>query len=364
MTIHLTRPDIGDEEVSAAVEVMKGGWLIRGQQCKLLESEFSSYIGSRYAVATNGCTMALYLVLLKMNLTREDEVIVPSFTWSATASVVIQAGGTPVFADIDPNTWCLDPEDVKAKLSSKTRLVIPVHYAGRYASGFESFSVPVLYDSAHRIEEGDFRGRTSCYSFYAVKNMTTVRGGMVACDSEDEARWYAMACHGGVGRDTLARYSGGGDDASSFYYEVEVPAWNFDMTDVEAAIGRVQLRKLSQMNQARNRIVAAYNDAFGVQQGGNHLYPVLVQDRNAFLLAMKRAGIQCGIHYLPLHLMKGYARFYREPLPVTERVGAQCVSLPLYSRLTDEEIQYVVSCVKDSGLLTASRPLVSTVGAS
>src|SRR5215217_2256692 len=166
MQINLTRPSIGRQEIEAAVSVLKSGWLARGMQTKLFEEEFARFAGAKYAVATNGCTMALYLALKRMNLTTEDEVIVPSFTWSATASVVIQAGATPVFGDIKGEDWCLDPEDVKRKVTKRTKLVIPVHYSGRLAEGFEDFPIPVLFDSAHRIERDDFIGITSCYSFY------------------------------------------------------------------------------------------------------------------------------------------------------------------------------------------------------
>ena len=189
MKLNLTKPSIGQSEIDAATSVLKSGWLIRGQQTKLLEEEFARFIGAKQAVATNGCTMALYLALKQMDLTEEDEIIVPSFTWSATASVVIQAGAKPVFADIREDNWCLDPEAARRKLTTRTRLVIPVHYCARFAEGFEGFPVPVLFDSAHRVERDDFRGVTSCYSFYAVKNMTTARGGMIATDDEEAARW-------------------------------------------------------------------------------------------------------------------------------------------------------------------------------
>jgi len=189
MKINLTTPSIGHKEVDAAISVLRSGWIIRGKQTSLFEEEFAQFTGAKYAVATNGCTMALYLALKQMDLTQEDEVIVPSFTWSATASAVIQAGATPVFADINKDDWCLDPEDVERKMTAQTRSIVPVHYCGRFAEGFEGFSVPVLFDSAHRVEKDDFEGITSAYSFYAVKNMTTVRGGMIVTNDEKAAKW-------------------------------------------------------------------------------------------------------------------------------------------------------------------------------
>jgi len=348
MKINLTKPNIDQKELTAAARVLKSGWLIRGQNVKLLEEEFAAFMGAKYAIATNGCTMALYLVLKRMNLKPTDEVIVPSLTWSATAAAVINAGATPVFADVRKDNWCLDPRDVKRKITKKTKLVIPVHFAARFAKGFEKFPVPVMFDSAHRVEKNDFQGRVSCYSFYAVKNMTTVRGGMILTDDKDDAKWYMMAVHGGLSKDTLSRYQGQKkqNDASGFYYEVVWPGWNFDMTDLEAAIGREQLRKLPRANKLRNAIVAKYNKAFGLKNTGNHLYPILVENRDEFLVNMKNAGIHCGVHYLPLHQMKAYRKYAKGALPVTEYIGKHCVSLPLYPDLTVKEIAFIIKEVK------------------
>ena len=350
--INLTKPSIDRRELKAATDVLKSGWLIRGPQTKAFEEEFATFSGAQYGIATNGCTMALYLAVKYLNLKKTDEVIVPSLTWSATASIVIQAGATPVFADVDPKTWCLDPEDVKRKITKHTKLVIPVHFGGRYAKGFKNFPVPVLYDSAHRIARKDFRGVTSCYSFYAVKNMTTVRGGMILTADPKAAAWYRKAVHGGLAKDTMSRYAAQKNraDASSFYYEVEFPGWNFDMTDVEAAIGRVQLKKVEALNRKRDAIVRRYNTAFGLTNTGNHLYPILVTNRDEFLVALRDAGIHCGIHYLPLHLMKGYAQYRKGKLPVTEYIGARCVSLPLYAGMTTPEVNHVIATTRKVAL--------------
>ena len=354
MKINLTFPSIDNKELDAAQKVLKSGWLIRGKETKALEEEFAAFSGAKYAVATNGCTMALYLAIKHLGLKKEDEVIVPSITWSATASVVIQAGATPVFADVKKEDWCLDPEDVKKKITKNTKLVIPVHYSGSYAKGFENFPIPVLYDSAHRIEKNDFKGIVSCYSFYAVKNMTTIRGGMVLTNDEKAAKWYAMMCHGGLTKDTLSRYQGGAskNDASNFYYEIDTPGWNFDMTDVEAAIGREQLKKVENLNDKRNKIVEMYNKAFGMKNTGNHFYQIMVENRDEFLVGMRDLGIQCGIHYLPLHLMKGYKEFKKGRLPVTEFIGSRCVTLPLFPGLSNQEVRYIIDSTKKLGKFT------------
>lgn len=348
MNINLTKASINENELSAVKRVLDSGWLIRGKETLALEEEMAAYTGAKYGIATNGCTMALYLAVKHMNLKKTDEVIVPPITWSATASIVIQAGGTPVFADINKEDWCLDPEDVKRKITPNTKLVIPVHYAARYAKGFENFPVPVLFDSAHRIEKDEFNGVTSCLSFYAVKNMTTVRGGMILTNDEEATKWYRMACHGGMAKDTLSRYQGKESQisASNFYYEVEVPSWNFDMTDVEAAIGREQLKKLPTLTEKRNNLVKRYNEAFNLKNTGNHLYSILVNNRDGFLVKMKESGIQCSIHYLPLHLMKGYAEYRKDALPVAEFVGSHCVSIPMFPDMTEEEVNYVIEHVK------------------
>jgi len=351
MKIDLTKPSIDEQEINAATEVLKSGWIIRGKQTQALEKEFAEFMGAKHAIATNGCTMALYLVLKRMNLQPGDEVIVPSLPGNPTASMVIHAGGTPVFADVKRDDWCLDPEDVRRKITKNTKMVIPVHFAGRRAKGFENFEVPVMYDSAHRVAPKDFDGTVSCYSFYAVKNMTTIRGGMILTNNDEDAKWYMMAVHGGINKDTLSRYQGinSKPDAASFYYEVEWPGWNFDMTDVEASIGRVQLKKLEDGNRRRDEIVKKYNEAFGLKNTGNHLYPILVANRDEFLVAMKQAEISCGIHYLPLHQMSGYSQYKTGSLPVTEYIGEHCVSLPLFAGMTDEQLNYVVEHVLKSG---------------
>jgi len=348
MKISPTKPVIGKRELAAAARALKSGWIIRGPETEAFEKEFAAFSGAKYAVATNGCTMALYLVLKQLNLKPKDEIIVPSFTWSATASAVINAGATPVFADVLPDTWCLDPADVKRKITKKTRLVIPVHYAGRMAEGFSRFPIMVMYDSAHRIEPRDSSGVTSCYSFYAVKNMTTIRGGMILTNDASIAAYCLKAVHGGLTKDTRSRYKEATEknDISSFYYEVEFPGFNFDMTDVEAAIGREQLKQVVKFNKKRNSVVKKYNKAFGLRNSGNHLYPILVEDRDTFLISMKQAGIRCGIHYLPLHQMKAYKKYRRGSLPVTEIIGKHCVSLPLHASMTQREINYVIRTVK------------------
>jgi perosamine synthetase len=202
----------------------------------------------------------------------------------------------------------------------------------------------VLFDSAHRIERDDFKGITSCYSFYAVKNMTTARGGMIVTDDQEAAKWYRMLCHGGIAKDTISRYEGTSvaDDPSSFYYEVEAPSWNFDMTDIEAAIGRAQLKKIESLNEKRNRIVAKYNEAFSLQNGGNHMYVLLVKNRDQFLVDMRKVGVQCAIHYIPLHTMKGYQHLKTGTLPVTDYIGRHCVTIPLYPELSEEDTEYVI----------------------
>lgn len=345
--INLSQPSINFKEINAVIEVLKSGWLIRGKQTLAFEQEFAKYMGAKYAVSTNGCTMALFLAVKQMKLKKTDEVLVPSLTWSATASIVIQAGATPVFVDVDKKTFCMDPKDALTKITKNTKLVIPVHFAGKFAKGFENFPVPVLYDSAHRIIENGFDGTTSCYSFYAVKNMTTVRGGMILTNDKEKAKWYAMASHGGLSKDTLSRYQGTGNkiDVSNFYYEVVEPGWNFDMTDVEAAIGREQLKKVNRLTQKREKIVNKYNKAFRLNNGGTHLYPILLQNRDEFMVKMKQAGIQCSIHYLPLHLMSGYKKFYKEHLPVTEFIGQRIVSIPLYPDLSEKDINYIIEKV-------------------
>lgn len=357
--INLGKPEFAQEEIDAVAEVIRSGWVGRGKQVELFEQEFAAYSGAKYAVAINGCTVGLFLSLKHLGIGPSDEVIVPSNTWNATAAVVVQLGATPVFADILPDTWCLDPDDVRKRITSKTKAVVPVHYAARFAYGFEKFPVPVIYDSAHRMEPLGFPGVTSVHSFYVTKNITTVRGGMILTNDLEEAEWYRMMRTSGIRKDVLKRYAGG-----DFHYEVEDPSWNFDMSDVEAAIGRAQLKKIGKFEQRRNEIVARYNEAFGLRNSGNHLYPITVDNRNEVIPYLKEQGIQAGVHYFALHLMKGYAKYRTEKLPVTEFFSNTSVSLPIYSSLELSDVDKVIEAVQASAkFISYAKPEAQKAGA-
>jgi dTDP-4-amino-4,6-dideoxygalactose transaminase/GT2 family glycosyltransferase len=335
--INLGKPSFGQEEIDAVAEVIRSGWVGRGKNVEEFEKEFASYSGAKYAIAVNGCTVGLYLSLKRLGIGVGDEVIVPSMTWNASAAVVVALGATVVFADVVEGIWCLDAEDVRRKITKNTKAVIPVHFAGQFATGFENFEIPVIYDSAHRIAKNAFPGITSVHSFYVTKNITTVRGGMVLTNDEEEYKWLKQARTSGINHDVLKRYKDG-----NFEYEVEDPSWNFDMSDIEATIGRVQLGKIDEFTAKREAIVAKYNQAFGSNNKGNHLYHILVENRPEFIAKMKENGIQCGVHYFALHLMKGYQKYNQGSLPVTEFFSACNVSMPLYTDLTDSDIQHII----------------------
>lgn len=350
--INLGKPSFDQQEIDVVSEVIKSGWVGRGPNVEAFEKEFAAHQGAKFGVAMNGCTFGLFLSLRYRKIGPGDEVIVPSMTWNATAAVVFQSGATPVFADVIPGTWCLDPEDVKRKITDKTKLVIAVHYAAQFAKGFENFPVPVLYDSAHRVEEGGFPGISSVHSFYVTKNFCSVRGGMVLTNDPDEAAWIKMCVGSGNKTEVLKRYTSG-----AFHYEIEYPSWNFDMTDIEGAIARVQLKKLPGFMKRREEVLQKYNEAFGLHNTGNHLYPILVENRDEFLSKMREKGVQCGIHYLPLHLMKGYKHLTAGSLPVTEYFGAHMVSLPFFPGLSDQDVQTVIDAV-----LSTEKPIQSYQG--
>ena len=349
--INLGKAQFGKEEIEAVTKVIETGWVGRGPQVIEFEKEFAKYCGAKFAIAVNGCTSALRLSLQRLGVGQGDEVIVPSLTWNATAAVVVQLGARPIWADVDPETGCMDPIDTLKLITKKTKAVIPVHYCGNFASGFENFPVPVIYDSAHRIEKNGFTGRTECYSFYVTKNITTVRGGMILTNDEEEAKWLRIARSSGIDKDVLKRYQNG-----DFYYEVDFPSVNLDMSDVEASIGRVQLSKIDLFNKRREEIVKKYNSAFGLSNQGNHLYTILVDNRDGFLAKMKEEGIQCGIHFLPLHLMRGYAKYKIRDLSWTEYIGQKTVSLPLFTQLTDQEIDKVILATKAHAKLVTELP--------
>jgi dTDP-4-amino-4,6-dideoxygalactose transaminase len=367
-------PQVLEEEIEEVVATLRSGWLGTGPRVGAFEEAFREYVGAECAVAVSSCTAALHLSMVALGVGPGDEVLVPSMTFAATAAAVIHAGGTPVFCDVDRSTQCLDPEDAGRRVTARTRAIVPVHFGGRMADmdGIRQLaserSLRVVEDCAHAIEttlsgrHAGTLGNFGAFSFYVTKNVVTAEGGMITTgDRAAAARIRQLALHG-LSADAWKRYSNEGYK----HYEVVEPGFTYNMTDLEAALGLHQLRRVEQNLARRNEIWSRYDDAFAGlpvfvpapdgprTRHGRHLYTILLDldalsiDRDGLLVELHRLGIGTGVHYRALHLH----RYYREAygyrpglLPNAEWLSERTLSLPLSPRLSDDDVGDVIEAV-------------------
>lgn len=329
MIIPFHRSTFNQEEVKAVRAVIKSGWLTMGKKTLEFEKKLAEYVGAPYVIAVNSGTSALFLAIkafLRKN--KIKKITIPSFTFSATAAVCLHNGLDIEFGDIDKKTFNLKPTN---------NWSIPVHYAGLYCHQKKV----VVEDSAHRIMKNSFCGNLTAYSFYVTKNISTGEGGALATGDKETAQWLKQARLHGLSADAWKRYQKKGD----WQYQVEFPGWKMNMTDLQAALGLVQLKKLPEMHQKRKRLVKRYNRWLGgIDREANHLYPVLVNKRAQFIEYMKKNGVSCKVHYLPLHLQPAYQK-WKKKLPNTEYVGKRVVTLPLYPDLNFKEVDLISKLV-------------------
>lgn len=314
-----------------------------GQETVQFEKEFAKFVKAKHAISVNSCTSALFLALKAQGIKKGDEVIVPSFTFAATANVVTHCGAKPVFADVKPEDFCLDRKSVEGKISKKTKAVMPVHYGGNFAES--DYPLLVIEDSAHRIAKNHRSKNLVCYSFYATKNLTTGEGGMITTDDPEIADWLIKARLHGLSRDAWKRYNPG----ASHFYDVEFSGYKFNTIDILSAMGRVQLSKLQEMEKMRKSVVRTYNKLLGLKNKGTHLYPIMVERRNEFMDLMKELGIGCSFHFIPLHKSPAFSKHNKVKLPVTDYIGYKVVTLPLFPHLSLKDVEKICHKVKKFG---------------
>ena len=359
------RPSIGDAEVEAAAEVLRSGWLTTGARAHALEAALAERLGVRHALAVNSATAALHLALEASGIGSGDEVIVPTYTFTACGEVCAYLGARPVLVDVGED-YLIDPDAVAASTTKRTRAVMPVHFAGQAVDLRELVAdrerVRIVEDAAHALPAdagGVPAGRlgdAAAFSFYATKTMTTGgEGGMLVTDDDAiAARAATMRLHG-INADAWNRYGAGG----SWRYEVIDAGYKYNLTDLAAAIGLVQLERLDQMAEARTRIAQRYDRALGGSdlvtapprrpddRHAWHLYVVglrleaLAIDRGTVIDRLAGAGIGASVHFIPLHLHPYYQRElgYRPgDFPVAERLYERSLSLPIWPDMTDEQV--------------------------
>jgi dTDP-4-amino-4,6-dideoxygalactose transaminase len=357
-TIPVAAPQIGEEERRAVLAVLESGQLAQGPVVQAFEREFAAWCGAKHAIAVNSGTAALHLLMLAHGFKDGDEVITSSFTFVASANAALFVGARPVFVDIEPETYCLDPSKVEAAITAKTRAIMPVDLYGQVAQINELKEIAerrglvLLEDAcqAHGAMVGDGKagalGVDASFSFYPTKNMTTAEGGMVTTEDDSIAKKIDMLRqHGAAER-----------------YHHDILGYNFRMTDIAAAIGREQLKKLDRWNQVRRRNASLLDEGLAGTKGVRtprerpgyrhvyHQYTVLIEgDRDRFQARLSELGVGSAIHYaVPVHRQPLYRSLGYESvsLPVSEHAADHVLSLPVHPALSESDLDRIVEAVR------------------
>ena len=369
--IPLCIPYTGQEEKDAVCEVIDSGWYAHGPKNHEFEEGFAEYLGVKHAFSMNSCTSALHLSVEGLGIT--GEVILPSFTFVASANAVITGGAKPVFADISYDTCNIDPASIERMISSQTEAIMPVHYGGQSADMTaimeiaEKHKLVVIEDSAETIG-GTHKGRltgtfdTGCFSFYPTKNLTTGEGGMLTTNDDQLAlKIKALLAHG-IDKSTYERE----DKDKAWYRSASRIGYNFRMSNILAAIGVEQLKKLPEMNRMRRNVASRLTEALAeipeveapIERPENkhvyQMYTVRIKeglDRDEFVRSLNKKGIGASIHFFPpVHHMTPYLGqdFRRDDLSVTEEVIREIITLPMYPQMTSDDLAYMVDSIRNT----------------
>jgi len=365
---------IGDEDIQAVVEVLHSDWLTTGPKVEEFEKAITGYTGSQYAVAVSNGTAALHCAMYAIGIKPGDEVIVPAMTFAATANCVVFQGGTPVFVDVLPDTLLIDPAEVEAKISARTKAVIAVDYAGQPCD-YDSLRViadkhklTLVADACHALG-AKYKERPvgsladlNVFSFHPVKHITTGEGGLISTNNESYAQRMRIFRSHGITTDHRQREVQG-----SWFYEMIDLGYNYRITDFQCALGISQLRKLRKWIDRRQIIAHRYDEAFqkmaGIEPLGKidhishayHLYiirigeEVLKMKRQDIFTRLRGAGIGVNVHYIPVHLHPFYKNNFHTGLglcPNAEAAHEQIISMPMYPALSNEEQDHVIDCLR------------------
>lgn len=374
--IQLFKPSMDEQEIEAVSEVLRSGWLGFGPKTAEFEMKFAQYVGAKHAIALNSCTAALHLSIKAFNIGAGDEVLVSPITFVSTIHAILYNEATPVFVDIEPDTLCISPADIKRKITSRTKAIIPVHYGGHPCDMDEIMQIAeqnnliVIEDAAHAcgaVYKGKKIGSiadATCFSFHAVKNLATGDGGMITTNRLEIVNLLKRLSWMGIDKNTWDRtetlelekekekYSG-----YSWYYEVSELGYKYYMNDITASIGLVQLEKLERMNRRRRKIVQMYNNAFRdinwietpvereYVKSSCHNYVIKTPYRDQLNLYLKNKNIATGVHYMPIHLHLYYKNKFSANVPIAEKIWTRLLTLPLYPDLTEEQVNYIISMI-------------------
>jgi len=375
-------PSIGEEEIAEVIDTLKSGWVTTGPKVKRFEEQFAEYVQTKNALAVNSCTAGLHTALAASGVGPADEVILPTFTFCATANVVVHLGAKPVLVDIGEDLE-ISIDAIEAAITARTKAIMPVHYAGQACdldaiySLAAKHSLIVIEDAAHAVGT-TYKGlaigsdalsslhsevrRATAFSFYANKNMTTGEGGMITTEDDELAKEMRVLSLHGMSKDAWKRYSNSG----SWFYEVVSAGFKNNMTDIAAALGIHQLRRLDGFIEARQRYASMYDAAFAdldivktpIRHSDRnhvfHLYPIRLNleslkiDRGQFIDELKNMNIGTSVHFIPVHLHPFYAEtfgYQRGDLPTAENVYDRILSLPLYPSMSEQDVFDVIESV-------------------
>jgi len=370
------RPSIEEGEIQEVAQVLRSGWLTTGPRVKQFEDGFASYVGAPHAVAVNSGTAALHVALSAIRLKPDDEVLVPTMTFTATAEAVLYFGARPVMVDCRPDTFNLDEQALDERVNARTKAIIPVHMAGHpcemdtILAIAQKYDLKIIEDAAHT-PPAKYNGQKigaisdiTAFSFYANKTLTTGEGGMATTANPDYAdRMRMMSLHG-ISRDAWKRYTSEG----SWYYEVAETGFKYNLTDIAAAIGIHQLKKADDLHRSRVDIANRYTEAFSrldlvrapvVQPNVQHawcLYILLLNlemlniNRSQFIEELKARNIGSSVHFIPLHLHPYYRDTFghrKGDFPNAEWVYERCISLPFFPDMSDQDVADVIEAVGD-----------------
>ena len=368
-------PQLGDAEKRAVVEVLDSGWITTGPRVGRFEEALGRSVGASHVVCVNSCTAALHLALAALEVGAGDEVITSPLTFCSTVNVVVHCGARPVLADVEPDTLNLDPAQVQARIGPRTRAIVPVHFAGHPCEMDElreiadRHGVPLICDAAHaigaRYREQPIAslGDVTCFSFYATKNLTTGEGGALVTEDGALAERARLLSQHGLARDAWKRHGASG----AWHYDVVLPGFKYNMTDLQAALGLQQLERLADFNARRRELTARYDAAFSACEAlecpawrpevdhAHHLYPLRLRlerlriDRARFVEELRLENIGTTVNFIPIH----HHSFYREhlglepgALPVAEAAYERLLSLPLYPAMSDADATDVIRAVE------------------
>jgi len=367
-------PAIEDDEIASVVESLRSGWIGTGPKVAAFEQAFADYVGATHAIATSSCTAALHLSMLASGVGPGDEVITTPLTFAATANAIVHTGATPVFVDVDRSTQNIDPIQIGAAITPRTKAIVPVHFAG-YPCDMTTIShlaeendLTVIEDAAHCVEGIDRESKigsispATCFSFYVTKNITTIEGGMVCTDDEAIASDVKVRGLHGMSKDAWSRYS----DSGFKHYEVVAAGYKYNMTDIQAAIGLCQLARINESYKRRRSIWDLYTSAFedlpidipDLPTEGRHalhlftIFPRLQElsaTRDEILDSLQAENIGVGVHYVALHNHP----FFRDALhlrggdfPNASWISDRTISLPLSPKLTNRDAEDVIRAVR------------------